>query len=205
MTVRVQNHLTPPNFSASHHFGTWQFGKKHFSMNISSPWHFGRSMFRPCGHTGTWTFCLHGRFNSRTFRHRDILALGIFGTMDVSAQIFQHLNISAHGYFGTLWTYGHFSADIFAPLLLCRNVHVLKCPHAETSMVPKNPCDKKSPCRKVLVNYPNFHGDKMSMCRYVCRAETCGNAGNFKKLHMPPHTIDGSVSKFCQNLHLWSC
>jgi hypothetical protein len=183
MTVRVQNHLTPPNFSASHHFGTWQFGKRHFSMNISSPRHFGRCMFRPCE---------HGHFVSM-----DVSTQGLFGT-----------DISAPEHFGTwiFWhlakQYGHFSPDIFAPAHLR---YCAKCPCAEMSPCRNLHGAEKSLWQKVLVNYPNFHGDKMSRCRYVCRAKTCRNAGNFKKLHMPPHTIDGSVSKFCQNLHLWSC
>ena len=49
-----------------------------------------------CGHTGTWTFCLHGRLNKRMFWHGDILAQGIFGTMDILAR-----DILAPEHFGT--------------------------------------------------------------------------------------------------------
>ena len=81
---------------ASHHFRTWHFGKRHFIMDISSQGHFSMCMFRHCGHTGTWTFCLHGHFNTRTFRHWDILEEGSFGAMDILAQ-----DILAPDHFGT--------------------------------------------------------------------------------------------------------
>ena len=149
-------------------------------MDISSLGHFGTCMFRPCGRTGTWTFRLNGCFDTRTFRHGDILAQGIFSTMDVSAQ-----DISAPEHFSTwiFWhlakQYGHFGKDILAPVLLCRNVHVLNVP------VPKCPW-----CRKILVL--NIHGDNMSMCRntyctcmcqnvlvmkYLCQNVRCRNGG----------------------------
>ena len=109
---------------ASHHFG-----KRHFGTDISSPGHFGTCMFRPCGRTGTWTFCLHGHFDTRTFRHGDILAQGIFSTMDISAR-----DILAPEHFGT-WIFGHlakqygrFGTDILAPVLLLEvnRVHTLE-------------------------------------------------------------------------------
>ena len=134
---------------ASHHFGTCHFGKKHFVTDISSPGHFSTCMFRPCRRTGTWTFHLHGRFDTRTFRHGDILAQGIFVTMDRHG-IFWHLNILTHGYFGTLksnmdvleQTFRHLC--YFAEMSMCRNAPVPKCSCAENSsfrkvLVPKSP------------------------------------------------------------------
>ena len=70
-----------------------------------------------------------------TFRRKDFFAWGHFGTMGVSAQ-----DISAPEHLGTwiFWhlakQYGHFGTDIWAPVLLCRNVHVLKYPCAEIYM-----------------------------------------------------------------------
>ena len=46
--------------------------------------------------TGPADVPAHGRFDTRTFQHGYILAQGIFGTMDVSAQ-----NILAPKHFGT--------------------------------------------------------------------------------------------------------
>ena len=72
------------------------------SHHISAPNHHRDISACACSdlrmHTGTgiWTFPLHGCFNTRTFRHRDILAQGIFSTMEIlpqtiSAQTFWHL------------------------------------------------------------------------------------------------------------------
>ena len=112
------------------------FGKRHFSTDISSTGYFGRCMFRPCRHTGTWTFHRHGHFDTRTFQHEDILAKGIFNAMDISAW-----DISATEHF-SIWIFWHlekqykrFSTDTSAPVLLCQNVHVPKCPRAEMSVV----------------------------------------------------------------------
>ena len=91
--------------------------------------HFGTCKFQPCGRTCTWKFRFHGRFDTRTFRHREILVQWIFGTMNVSAR-----DISATEHFGT-WMFwhlgkqnGHFST--------CATV--LKCPCNETSAGPKH-------------------------------------------------------------------
>ena len=106
-------------------------------------------MLRSCSCTGTWTFHLHGRFNTRTFRHEDILAQGIFATMDISA------------------------LDILAPVLLCRNVPVSK--HS----LPKNPCVKKSMYRNIhgdkMSMCRNTYRAETCMCgnvpvmKYLCR------------------------------------
>ena len=71
---------------------------------------------------------------------------------------FQHRNFLAWGRFFGIEKFRHhtkqywcLSTDILAPMLLCRNLHVPKCPCAETSMVRKNPFAEKSPCWKVLV------------------------------------------------------
>ena len=67
-----------------------------------------------------------------TFWHGEFLAQRIFGTMDIKAR-----DISAPEHFGTwiFWhlakQYGCFATDILAPVLLCRNVHVPKCPRVE--------------------------------------------------------------------------
>ena len=55
----------------------------------TSQGHFGTCMFRPCRCTGTWTFCLCERLDTRNFWHH-------------GHRIFWNLNISAHGYFDTL-------------------------------------------------------------------------------------------------------
>ena len=137
--------------TASHHFGTW-----HFGTDISSPGNFDTCMFRSCRRTGTWTFHLHGRFDTRTFRHGDILAQGIFVTMDRHG-IFWHLNILTHGYFGTLKSNMDVLEQTFrhlcycAEMSPCRNVHgakkslcwkvpMLKSPCTETPTETKCPC-----------------------------------------------------------------
>ena len=79
-----------------------------------------------------------------------------------SAWTFRHRDFSAPEHFGTwiFWPlakqYGRFSTNIFSPVLLCQNVHVPKCSHAEMFLcrkflVPKNPHAEKSPCRDVPV------------------------------------------------------
>ena len=108
-------------------FGTWNFGKRHFSTDISSTGHFGACKFGPCGHTGTWTFHLHGCFDARTFRHRDILTQGIFGTMDISPwDILAPEDFRTWMFFRLGKQYGHFGRDIVAPVRLCRNANVPK-------------------------------------------------------------------------------
>ena len=47
--------------------------------------HFDRCMFWPCKCSGTWKFCLRGRFGTRTFRNHGSFGMGKF---------------SAHGHFG---------------------------------------------------------------------------------------------------------
>ena len=96
-------------------------------------------------------------FDMGNFRHWEFSARGIFGTWT-----FRHRDISAPEHFGTwiFWhlakQYGRFGTDISAPVLLCRNVHVPKCPRAEMFLcrkflVPKSPRAEKSPCRNVPV------------------------------------------------------
>ena len=93
----------------------------------------------------------------RTFRQMDISTLERFGMGN-----FRHGEFSAPEHFGTwiFWhlakQYGRFGTDISAPVLLCRNVHVPKCPRAEMFLCqkflgPKSPCAEKSPCRNVPV------------------------------------------------------
>ena len=102
------------------------------------------------------------------FHHGNILAHAPLGAVDVPADghfntgTFQRGDISAPEHFGT-WIFGHlskqygrFGTDISAPMLLCRNVHVPKCPRAEMFLcrkflVPKSPHAKKFPCRNVPV------------------------------------------------------
>ena len=105
----------------------------------------------------------HGNFITGTFRHVHTSALLIYRHMDIlSPWTFQHKNFLAQDIlapenFGTwiFWhlakQYGRFGTDILAPVLLCRNVHMPKCPRAETSMVTKNHCAKNYLCQKVLV------------------------------------------------------
>ena len=109
-------------------------------------------MFWPCRRTGTWTFCLHGHLDTRTFPHGDILAQGIFSTMDILAR-----DISSPEHFGT---------DIFAPVLLCQNVPMPKRPWCRKIIALKSPCAENS-------LYQNVHWDKISMCRNTYRAKTC--------------------------------
>ena len=124
----------------------------------------------PCGRTGTWTFHLPGRFNTRTFRHGDILAQVIFSSMDFSAWsisapehfAFQHLDILAPS--KVIWTFRHLC--YCAEMSMCQNVFVPKRPWCQKIFVPKSPRAEKS-------LYRNVHGDEMSMCWYVRRAETC--------------------------------
>ena len=76
----------------------------------------------------------------------NILAQDILAPEHFSTWIFWHLAKQ----------YGRFGTDILAPVLLCRNVHVLKCPRAEMFLcrkflVPKSPCARKSPCWNVPV------------------------------------------------------
>ena len=89
-------------------------------MDFSTPEHFDMGYFRQ-GEFSAW-----GIFGTWTFRHRDISAPEHFGTW-----IFWHLAKQ----------YGRFGTDISAPVLLCRNVHVPKCPRAEMFL-----------CRKFLVS-----------------------------------------------------
>ena len=63
---------------------------RHFGMDMSSQGHFGKCMFWPCGRTGTWAFCLHGRFDM------DFLGRGHFGKRN-----FWHNGHFGMGYFGT--------------------------------------------------------------------------------------------------------
>ena len=115
------------------------------------------------GCSGTWTFCLLGRFGMETFWHLDISARGRFGMRTL-----RHWRVLALGNFGTiLFRQRHFGTcavmcycaemsilpkSASAEMSLCRKVLVLKSSHAE-----------KSPCR-------NVPGDKMSTCRMVsCR------------------------------------
>ena len=111
---------------------------------------------------------------AQIFHHKDILAHACFSPAHVLAhahfwhkefsaprtfwhRIFWHLYISAHRYFGTFESNMDISAHTFWHLCYCakmsksQNVHVLKCLSAEMSVVPKNPCAEKSPCRKDLV------------------------------------------------------
>ena len=98
-----------------------------------------------------------------------VLALGTSKDMDISSPwMLQHMGtfwpkeflapwMFQHGIFKA-WTFRHL--DILAP---CKAIWtfwhrhfgtwdtVPKCPRPEMSMVPKNPCAKKSPCLKVLV------------------------------------------------------
>ena len=148
--------------TAFHHFVTWHFGKRKFGTDISSMVYFGRCIFPPCRLAGTCTFCVHGHFDTRTFRHGDILVQGILGTIDIATR-----DISAAEHFGT-WIFWHL-ANKYGHFGNCATVP--KSPTAETSMVAKNPWAEKSLCQKVL--YWKVLGDEMSMFRYVRRAETC--------------------------------
>ena len=139
------------------HFDTEDFGKSLFGTDVSSQEHFGTCAVRRSGRSGRWTFqsqniLTWGIFSTGDFRHEEFLAPEHFGT-----GIFRHLNIPAHGYFGTLQS----NMDVSAPVLLCRNVHVPKCPGAEIFLcrkflVPKSPRAKKSPCQNVpVLKYPS--------------------------------------------------
>ena len=141
----------------SHHFGNLTFRQETF-WHFSSLGNFKRTfwnyltftssilelwpyLFRHCRHTGTWTFrhkdfSARGHFGTRNFRHHELFGTGYFGTW-----IFRHMDILAPC--KAIWTFWN------RPFGTCATVP--KCPHAETSMVPKNPCAKKSPCWKVLV------------------------------------------------------
>ena len=102
-------------------------------------------MFWSCEQTGTWTFHLHGRFDTRTFQHGGILAQGIFGAMDVSAR-----DILASKCFGTL-IFWHLAKQFG---------HFLHRHFGTCATVPKCPCAEMSP-------HQNVHGAKKFLCRKV--------------------------------------
>ena len=127
-------------------------------MDISSPGHFSTCMFWPWGHTGTWTFRLHGHFD-RTFQHRDILAQGIFGAMDISAW-----DISVSEQFST-WIFWHLAKQ-YGRFGTCRNVHGAEKSLCQKVPMPKSFCTKmstemKCPCAGTLTE-PNRGQSKMS-------------------------------------------
>ena len=97
------------------------------------------------------------RFAMGTFQHGKFSAQGIFTAVDISAQdILAPENLGTWIFWHLAKQYGRFGTDILAPVLLCRNVHVPKCPRAElflcrTFLLPKIPRAKKSPCLNVTV------------------------------------------------------
>ena len=127
--------------TASHHFSTWDFGKSHFSTDVSSWEHFGTCTVRPADVPAD------GRFNTGRFQHGDFSAWGIF-----SMRNFWHHGHFSTGYFGT-WTFRHI--DFLAP---CKAIWTFWHRHFSTcATVPKGPCAKMSPCR-------NVHDAEKSLC-----------------------------------------
>ena len=138
---------------------------------MSSREHFGTCTVRRCGCFGRWTF-----------QQGNLSTWGNIGTVN-----FRHDEFSAQEHFGTwiFWhpakQYGRLSTDILAPVLLCQNVHVPKCPRTKAPIVAKNPWAEKSLCRKVLVpKHPcagtptgpksacnKYPGDEMSVPKYL--------------------------------------
>ena len=92
------------------------------------------------------------------FSPQERFTRGIFGTGNFRQEEFL---APKHFFTGIIWHLGkqygcRFGKDILAPVLLCRNVHVPKCPHAKMFLcrkflVPKSPGANKSPYRNVLV------------------------------------------------------
>ena len=62
--------------------------------------------FQHCGCSGTWIFCLCGRFDTGTLLHGDFMARGLFGTGTFFTRIFRHRDILVP------WTFWH--GDIVA-------------------------------------------------------------------------------------------
>ena len=87
-----------------------------------------------------------GNFRQEEFLAHENFGTGTFWHMDILAQQFRSQNVCA-----------------VTSILLCK---VPKCPWCRKFFSPKCPCAEKSLCR-------NVHGDKMSMCWYVRREETC--------------------------------
>ena len=157
--------------------GTWHFGKKIFGTDILSQEHFGKGTFWLCGHSGTWTFCLRGRFGMKTFWHRDFLAWGRFNKRgilekDISAQeyfgtwTFGHWEISAP--YKAIWTFRHRHFGTCAEMFYCAkiNVSVLKCPcsekylcwkaHMPNSLLAKTSMETKRPCAETSMEMKWF-------------------------------------------------
>ena len=116
------------------HLRFWQESSRHGCFIMRTFW---EVHCWPCQRSGRWT---RECFNMETFWHKKFLAQGISAPWTFQHGIFWHLK--AH--FGTwifwhlLEQYGCFGTDIWAPVLLCQNVHV-----------PKYPCAKMFLCRKI--------------------------------------------------------
>ena len=86
-----------------------------------------------------------GRSSRWTFQHRNVSTWGLFDTGN-----FWPKEFSAPCIFWYLEKqYGRFGTDILAPVLLCQNVHVLKCPCAEMFLCRKFLVPKRSPCQNI--------------------------------------------------------
>ena len=124
--------------------------KRRFGMDISAQGHFST-----CRRTGTWTFCLHGYFNARTFWH------GTFWLKEFLLTWTQDILNPCK----VIWTFPQRNFGAYAT--------VPKCPCAEMSPCQNVHGAEKSLGRKVIMLknpwaekslYQNVHGIEMSMC-----------------------------------------
>ena len=157
---------SPMLWKASHHFGTWDFGKSHFGTDVSS------GNILACAPFVTADIPADRLFNTGTFRHRDFLARGIFGVSN-----FRPKNISAQGLFGT-WTSWHSSTGTEISVPKCpywfasrQNIHVLKCPCTEM-FLSRRFLISKIPCAWKLLMLKHSHVET-SICQNVLRAKQC--------------------------------